>query len=170
MPSGTNDGDYLSINLTTGQKERTRAIQTSAGAADANKIPRLNSLGQVDETMLPNQEVYEKQASEALAAGAIVHVRSDGQIENADATTSGKEAMGFVKTAIGATSTGKYYGEGIVGGFVGLTQGAKYFLSKTAGGITNDVSSFTDGNVVQEVGRAISQTELQFEPKTAILL
>lgn len=41
-----------------------------------------------------------------------------------------------------------------------LTPGAKYFLAKTAGGITTDVSTFTTGDVVQVVGIAKTDSTL----------
>jgi len=165
-----NDGTYVTLDLVTGQPIREQAIQISAGAADSGKITKLNALGELDESMLPNSEIQSKTAFETLTASDFIHVRSDGQIEKADATTSGKPASGFVRVGITAASADKTYGEGILGGFTGLTVGGAVFLGKTAGAVSQDVSSFTAGNVVQKLGVAWSATEVKVEIGIAYLL
>ena len=155
-----NDGKFLTEQ--DGNLKRETAIQVSAGAPDADKIARVNADGQWDETLIPNAEVQVKTAFETLAAGDFIYVRPDGQLAKADATTAGKEASGFVRQAIVAASTGKVYGEGILGGFVGLTQNSIQWLSTTAGGRTEIVPS-TSGNIQQPLGRAWSDTEIKIE-------
>lgn len=159
---------FLQISSDGQRQEENEALQTSAGAADAGKIPALNAEGKIDETMLYNVEAEDRTAFENISAGDLVYVRSDGQLAKADATTSGKEAMGFVKTAITAATTGKVYYEGKITGLSGLTPGAKQFLSTTAGGVTETAPAAT-GNIWQIVGRASSATEIIFEAQDGIL-
>ena len=154
------DGKYLTTD--TGEVVEERAINTSAGAADADKLVRLDALGQIDETMIGNAEVQTFTAFETLAAGDLIHVRTDGEIEKANAATNAKPCSGFVKTAITATQSGKVYGEGIIGGFTGLTIGGKTWLDITAG-IATQTPPSASANISQVVGTAWSATEIKFE-------
>jgi hypothetical protein len=61
------------------------------------------------------------------------------------------------------------YFEGTNTQLTGLTGGAMYFLSTTAGGVTSTAPS-ASGNVVQKLGRALSATEINFEPSDPIVL
>jgi hypothetical protein len=55
-------------------------------------------------------------------------------------------------------------------GLAGLTPGARYYLdAAVAGGIT-DTPPAGAGNLVQEVGVALSATELLFNPKVGVTL
>jgi len=160
------DGKY--ITNSGGDLKEERAVRVGAGAGDVDKLARLNEDGQWDETLLPNAEVKIKTAFEALGAGDLIHIKSDGEMELADGSAAGKEVHGFVKTAISAAATGKFYSEGMVPGAT-LTVGATYFLSTTAGEFTVTAPSGS-GNVVQKVGVAESATELQFEAQQTIEL
>ncbi len=157
-----NDGKYLTIE--SGDQVQELAINTSAGAADADKIIRTDAGGQIDPTFLPNQEVTTLVSGENLAAGDIVNVYDDGgtpKVRKADATTTGKEAWGFVKTGVTAPASATVFFEGVVTGLTGLTAG-KVWLSTTAGQVTQTPVAAT-GNINQKVGVAISATEVVFE-------
>ena len=158
---------YLSHNA--GVLQEVQPVNTSAGAADAAKIPELDASGRLDATMMPvgvGPDTAAINASENLAAGAMVNVFDNGGsvgVRNADSTTAGKETNGFVLAAVTASNPAQVFFEGIVTGLSGLTPGALYYTSTTAGGVTTTVPS-ASGNVVQSVGRALSATELSFEP------
>lgn len=151
------------------------AISTSAGAADADKIPALDASGRLDASFMPTGIGADTQVvttSENLAAGALVNIYSNVGVftaRNADATAIGKDANGFVLAATTSGQNATIYGIGTNTGVTGLTPG-KYYLSKTAGGITNDVSAYTTGNVIQEVGFSTAATELYFQPKAAFVV
>lgn len=169
-----NDGNFL--NLANGQRVLDRAAQTSAGAADANKIIRLDAAGKIDTTFLPTgvgPETRTTTASEALSAGNLVNLWNDAgtlKARKADATTTGKDANGFVLAGISSGATGTVYlEEGVISGLSGLTLGSIYYLHTTAGGLTTTVPS-SSGNVVQEVGKALSATELLFRPRAPITI
>ena len=152
-----------------GRNVQVQPNSTSAGVADAGKIIELDASGKIDDTMLPAGDSKEATASEALSAGQMVYITGAGEIALADATTTGKEAMGFVLAAVASAAVGKIYFEGINTGVAGLTPGARYYLDTTAGGITDTPLAAT-GNIDQYVGRAISATELSFEPEAGVQL
>jgi hypothetical protein len=112
-------------------------------------------------------------ASENLAAGDIVNIWTNSGVANArkaDATTTGKEAIGFVLAAVTAPANATVYRTSQSNTQLsGLTPGAKYFLSTTAGGITTTAPSGS-GNVVQGVGTAINETTLSFNPGNVLVL
>jgi len=157
------------LQNTAGQIESFTPISASAGATDAAKAIQTDATGKIDATLLPaaagTGENYNRIASEALAAGDLINVWSNAGVANirkADATIAGKEAMGFVQSSVASGATGvSRIGNGVITGLVGLTIGATYYLSTTAGGIVT-VAPSAVGNVIQKVGRAISATELAY--------
>lgn len=146
------------------------AKDASAGAGDAGNIVALNADGKVDPTMLPagvgaDQRVVT--ASETLAGGALVNLWLDGsdlKARNADATTTGKPAHGFVNEGAAADADATVIFDGTISGLSGLTIGAEYVLSTTPGGVVALASApAATGNLYQQVGVAVSATELVFE-------
>lgn len=152
------------------------SIQTSAGAGDAGKIPALDSAGKFDSSMMPvgvGEDLKSITASENLAAGDFVNVWNDVgtvKVRKADASTTGKEANGFVLSAVALGNSGTVYFEGTNTQLTGLTGGSMYFLSATTpGGVTATAPS-TAGQIVQKLGRALSTTEINFEASDPIAL
>ena len=164
-----NNGKYLTIE--SGDQVQELAINVSAGAADADKIIRTDAVGQIDPTFLPTSEVKSLPSFENLSAGDIVNIFNDGgtaKVRKADATTTGKEAWGFVRTGVTAPTAVNVYFEGIVTGLSGLTAG-KVWLDTTAGAVTQTPVTAT-GNVNQKDGVPISTTEVVFEKGEATKL
>lgn len=165
---------YLDIE-SSGRITRQTAVQTSAGAGDANKILRLDSTGKIDNSMMPTgigADTASIVASEALSAGDFVNLWNNAGAINArkaDATTSGKEADGFVLSAVSASASATVYFEGTNTQRTGLTAGSRYYLATTAGSVTTTPPS-TAGNVVQYIGKAISTTAISFESEDGIIL
>lgn len=163
--------DY--VKLENGRPVLKAALAASSGAGDAGKIPKLDSTGRIDQTMMPvgigaDAKVFT--AAEDISARALVHVNSSGQIVNADASND-RQAVGFVTDAIANAGTGTVYFDGTISGLSGLTAGARYFLSdSTPGGIITTAPTTGAGKCSQEIGTATSTTELSFEPQTAYLL
>jgi hypothetical protein len=151
------------------------AKASSGGAGDAGKIIALDPTGRIDGSMMPvgiGAETKTLQASENLADGDFVNIFNDtGTVKarKADATTPGKEANGFVLAAVVLGGSAVVYLDGINTHLVGLTAGSVYYLSTTAGTVT-DTSPSGTGNVVQRIGRALSATEIDFDPGPAITL
>lgn len=149
------------------------ALQASAGAGDAGKIPALDAAGKLDTTMMPTgiaADTATITASEALAAGDLVNVwnSSGAKVRKADASTVGKEAHGFVLAAVSNGAAATVYFEGTNTQVTGLTPGVQ-FLSTTPGIATTTAPS-SAGNVVQRVGVATAAASLNFEPEVPVVL
>lgn len=151
------------------------AAATAGGAGDANKIPQLDSNGRFPTNMMPTgigADTATLTASEALAAGDFVNVWNDTgtpKVRKADASTSGKEAHGFVVSAVVQDASATVYFEGRNDQVTSMTAGAVYLSAATAGLATGTAPSGT-GNVVQRLGVAISATEINFEGGQPIVL
>jgi hypothetical protein len=148
------------------------AAASSAGAADSGEIVALNGSGKIDSTMLDvADEDYTMTAGEDISAGDLVCVIDDSgaKVVKADATNgTARRAMGYAKEAITNGNTGTCrLGNGVNTNVSGLTIGARQYLSKTAGAITEDVSAFSGGDIIQPVGYAKSATELIYIDNTA---
>lgn len=146
---------------------------TSAGAGDSGKIPALGATGKLDNSFMPTgigPDTSTIEASEALAAGDLVNIydSTGAKCRKADATTSGKEAHGFVLAAVESAANATIYFEGTNDQVTGLTPGVQ-FLSATPGLCTATAPS-SSGNVVQRVGFATSATSMNFHSQTPIVL
>jgi len=166
---------FLKIG-STGLPSEEGALTTSAGAGDADKIVQTNSSGVLDITLMPagiGANTRTVTAGETLAAGDLIYIAAAGTAFKADANAEGKEAIGFVLAGISSAATGTaYFGSQTISGLSGLTVGSRYFLSNaTPGGIAlYSALTFATADIVQEVGRALSTTELYFEPQTPLLV
>lgn len=180
-----------------GRIKMVAAVATSAGAGDADKLPATNASGVLDPTLLNaattgvskvvmtlgtglldpsimptgiGADTSSIVASEALAAGNLINIWDDlgvAKARKADAAVEGKEAHGFVLSAVALAATALVYHEGKITGLTGLTPGALHFLSAVAGATTATAPS-TAGNVVQQVGVALNATTLGFEAQQPI--
>ena len=163
------------IDIENGRLTRQTAIATSAGAGDAGKLPRLDGTGRIDNSMMPTgigADTALIVASENLAAGDFVNLWNNAAVINvrkADATTSGKEADGFVLAAVTASASATVFFEGTNTQRTGLTAGSRYYLAITAGGVTTTAPSAA-GNVVQYIGKAVSTTAISYEGDEGIIL
>lgn len=105
-------------------------------------------------------------AGENIAARDLVYRASDGKVYRADASDDTKEATAYVLSAIAQDATGLvYFGAGVIGGFSGLTPNVRLFLSTTPGATSTTTGA---GNIVQQIGRTISATQIFFEPQSPV--
>lgn len=164
---------YLRRDAVTGVTTETEATDVSAGVLDAGEVVALNAAGEIDATMLPaNIGVTQKSviAAVALTANDLVYVDGAGDADLASAAVAGNATCGFAATTVIALDPVVVLFEGVVSGFVGLTPGARQYLDDTVpGGIVSVPVSGT-GKLHQFIGKAISTTEILFEPDDAILL
>ena len=164
------------VALANGRLVTKSATATTGGVADAGKIVALDAAGLLDAAMLPagvGADVQNLPASEALAAGSLVNVWNDtgtARARKADASTAGKEASGFVLSAVASGQTAAVHSEGSVSGLSGLTPGARYYLSAATPGAVAAAPPAASGNVVQFVGTAHSASVLSFEPSDGVVL
>lgn len=163
------------LKLSSGALAEEVATQTSAGAGDAGKIPALDGAGRLASSMMPvgiGADTKDMVASEALAAGDLVNVwNSSGtqKARRADAS-NGRRAHGFVLAGVSQDATATVYFEGTITGLTGLTPGASMFLSGSTPGAATATAPSTTGHIVQEIGAAVSATELSFEPQQPVTL
>lgn len=162
------------LRLVNGVLTEIFGVQTSAGAANAGDIVALDDSGRIDNTMMPvgiGADTASIQASENLAAGDWVNVWDSAgsfRVRKADATTTGKEAHGFVLSAVTSGNPATVYFEGTNTQVTGQTPGPVY-LQTTAGAGGSTIPS-ASGNVVQQVGVAVSATAVNFERGTPVVL
>jgi len=146
---------------------------TSAGAGDSGKLPAVDGSGRLDNSFMPvgiGADTAAISTSETLAAGDFVNIwdSTGAKVRKADATTSGKEAHGFVLAAFTHPTTATVYFEGTNTGVTGKTPGVQ-FLQTTAG-TSGSTAPSASGNVVQKLGVATSATAINFEPQQPIVL
>lgn len=149
------------------------SILNASATSVANKIVKLDGSGRLASAMMPvgfGDDAVLMTASENIAAGDLVNIweSTGAKIRKADATIAGKEAHGFVLSAITAAASGTVYFEGSNTAMTGLTGGKRY-LSTTAGTSSSTAPSGA-GNVVQIVGFATSTTSMNFQAGVPITL
>lgn len=163
------------IRNNAGTLTETEAAETSTGAGDAGRIVGLDSTGRIDATMMPTgiaADVTSIVAGEALSAGDFVNVHDDAgafKVRKADASTTGKEAHGFVLSAATVGNNVDVYWEGTNGQLSGLTPGVQ-FLSAVTPGAASATAPSASGQVVQRLGVATTATSLAFEATQPIVL
>lgn len=163
---------YLYNN--SGTTTEKAAVQASAGAGDAGKIPALDASGRLDTTMLPvgiGADTATITTSEALAAGDFVNVHNStgAKVRKADASTSGKEAHGFVLAAVASGQSATVYFEGTNTQVTSVTPGP-VFLSATTPGASTSTAPSGSGQVVQRIGYGTSTTAINFQSQPPIVL
>lgn len=152
-----------------GKTVQVEAIDTSAGAADAGRMPALGSDGRLSPTMMPLGVGAETQlidASESLSAGAFVNIWSDSGdilVRLAD-NGNGRPADGYVQTAVGIAQSAVVYPlDGVNSNMSNLVPGAEYWLG-AAGGVTavplDENDPLNSNKISQFLGKAKSETEL----------
>jgi hypothetical protein len=141
-------------------------------ANDAGRIPILNAGGQLDAGFVPVAgSTYAATNGATVLTGGEALTFVAGVTVLADADDVTLPVMGFASAGAAAAAAVEVITPGhVVSGLSGMTPNARQYLSLTAGGITEDVSAYVAGNGVQYLGRAISATELMFQPADIIEL
>ena len=114
-------------------------------------------------------ETFTNDNGSAITVGQIVYIKSNGHVDLAQQTNTnlGLGALGVVMDAsIASGGTGKIIIKRgvVISGLTGLTPGKKEYASTTAGALTESLTA-TSGNAAYSVGRAMSATQLIFDPQ-----
>lgn len=163
------------LRLVAGTMREIFGIQVSTGAANAGDIPALDETGRLSQTMMPvgiGADTKVLPASESIPAGGYVNIWNDSgtaKVRQADATTDGKRANGFILAAVVADANATVYFEGTNNQVTGMTPGSEVFLS-TAAGTAQSAAPTGSGNIVQKLGIAVSATEVNFEAGQPVVL
>lgn len=155
---------FVIVDDTTQTLSEVRATQVG-GAGAEEKIPALDSAGRLAASMMPTgiaPEVKIGNAFEAIAANALVYIKADGTVANATAAAGGKYAKGWSQAAVSIGQPVTVQFEGTMTGLSGLTIDATYFLSSTVAGGLTATGPTGSGTLWQEIGTAISATEINF--------
>ena len=171
--AGAGDSGKLPALNASGILDDTILNATVTSAA--GKIVKLDGAGRLDATVMPvgiGADTASITASEALAAGDLINIWNNAgtaNVRKADASTAGKEAHGFVLSAVSASAAATVYFEGTNTQCTGLTPGPQ-FLSGATAGKTVATAPTGAGKVVQRCGFAISATALNFDQGDPIVL
>lgn len=168
---------YLDIDPTTSLPKRMTATD-AGGTGHENQIPQLDATGRLADSMMPvglAAETVTCAASEDLAGGDVVNLWSDsGTLKarkaDASAANAGKQVDGFTLEAVTSGNNATVNKEGNNTALTGLTIGSIYYLSGSTPGAVTSTPPSTTGHLLQRVGRAISTTELTFEPDAICIL
>lgn len=143
------------------------SIQSSVGAADADKLIATGADGKLDSSFLPpgvGASTVTVPASEALSAGDFVDIYTDAgaaKVRKADAATL-KAADGFVLAGVAGGANATVYPLGDLNTqHTGLAPGGDYYLSVTTPGGVQATAPSAAGQLYQRLGVAVSATELQ---------
>lgn len=146
------------------------ALAVSVGTETGVMISGGNVVADYDRTLTNGS------ASVGISAGQILYMDTGGKVQLAKANVSNLDQfalfIGDSTIAAGTSNTGRCVARlgAIYGGFSSLTIGADVYVSRaTAGAVTQDPSTstgnFVSGEYVYKVGRAVSATEIRFEPE-----
>jgi hypothetical protein len=155
---------FIEWDATNGRYKQNEGLVVSTGASDAGKIPALDSGGKLDVSLLPSgigAATVTVASSENLAAGQFVNLYDNAGTINArlaDANAN-RRAHGFVLANVTSPANATVYYGDVNDEMSGLTVGAEYFLSETAGGVVTPAPT-TSGSLAQRLGVAQSATEL----------
>lgn len=162
--------DY--IRRIAGRDVKTPFTVVGGTTAQGGDGVGLDDNGLLDISLFPpsidRADAVDGTAAGALPARAMVYFPGDGTIVLATAAAgSAKDAMGFVLAASANGAPARAFTEPgtLIPGFSGLTPGAPYYLSETAGQITPTAVSGTGGKLDQFIGYAVSATVLKYDPE-----
>lgn len=162
------------IKLDSGSLAEEQPITTSAGAGDASKVAQTDGTGRFAESLMPlgfGADVVELEASENLSAGDLINIFDDtgtAKARKADASAIGTKAVGFLLATVTSGQTATVYFSRLNDQLTGLSIGATYWLSETAGAITTTPPTGA-GVISQKVGTAVNATTLAFEPAQPVI-
>lgn len=137
---------------------------TLSGDSDA-AVPTEKAVKTYVDNASPDVSTETLTAGEALVAGEVCYLKSDGKYwkTDADAEATTKGNLRIANATISADATGEFIKPLAELTTTGLTAGSTYYVSATAGGITATAPS-TTGQQVRIIGYARSTTVFVFEP------
>lgn len=165
---------YIYFDDTNEAQTEREATVASTGVAEAGDVVALDAAGKLDSSLFPagvGEDSLLVEASEALTAGDFVNIFDDAgtvKARKADAASPTTYAYGFVLAGVAAAANATVYFRGQNTQLSGLTLGDRYFLSETPGDVTGTPPT-TSGAIVQELGTAISATNIAFDMRNWII-
>lgn len=151
----------VGYSIMTRKMDGRTEVATGTSDFDAtNKLQMDTAITAAVSTILAETFV----AADTFASKQLGYLGSDGQIHlfDASAESTAKGALYIATAAVTATNSGSFQRMGEIT-TTGLTAGATYYGSETAGGYTTTAPT-TSGAVVRIIGYAQSTTILFFSP------
>lgn len=110
-------------------------------------------------------------AGENLSAGDLCYMDSSGKMKRADATSDATmPVIGIALSNTQLNATGRFLRQGFIRNDVwNITVSGLIFPSKTAGYFTQDITSYTTGNMAQAIGVAFPNKTIYFSPALAMV-
>jgi hypothetical protein len=103
-------------------------------------------------------------AEVTIAARDVVYISSADNVSPAQADAAATSyAVGFANAGAAAAASVGVKTDGIIGGFSGLTAGARYYLSAATAGLITSTLPVGTGNTIVQVGYAKSATDVQIQ-------
>ena len=162
--------------LQSGKDKMVEATVVSTGAGEAGDIIALDGSGKIDVSVLPvgvGPDTKILVASEDLGAGDYVNVFDDGgtpTVRLAD-NSNGRDAHGFVLTAVTTAANATVYFEGSNTALTGLTAGARMYLGTAGGAAATPLDPAVDiGSIHQFLGIAIDASSINTDIDDCVLL
>lgn len=154
---------YLKNNGSTYQEVIS---EDSTQIQNGGEIVSLLSSGKLAQAIMPigiypDSAVFT--ADQNISAGSFINVKSNGNIQEADNTSTGTMAHGYIKESVSSTGNVQVFFENRNTSLLGLTIGEKYYLGVNGGVVDSSGLPSSPGNIVQALGWAISPTEMTVE-------
>lgn len=167
---GTGDSpQFTAVNI--GHASDTTLARVSAGLAsiEGDTIALLTATQRLTNKQIDDGQIVSEltaASGNTFSAGDIGYVASGGMtLADADAESTAGGQLWIALEAVAATATGTFMRMGKYT-TTGLTAGATYYLSTTAGGYTATAPTAT-GDIVRIIGYAHSTTVLYFDPDSS---
>jgi uncharacterized protein DUF3383 len=160
--SGAGASDWMDADTGNG----TASDPAIDPTADAGKLGELDTDGFFNPSLSKGSSIFSTAGESidgtttpaAICVSDGANSRTAGRAYKGDAddfTNGAQRFMGFVTSSVATGEGVIVQTDGVVGGFTGLTPGVKYYLSGTAGGISDSTT-----NAAISVGYAVSATEI----------
>lgn len=161
---------FLTLVDDAGKKIRELATAISSFTGNANEIVATGTDGKISPGLITPATTTSLPTSDNLTIGDVVRIFDNAGTSTAglaDATSYDNRAEGYVLANTTAPGVAVVYLDGIITDLTGLTPGEPVYTSLTPGGITQTAIPEVSGNINQEIGIAISATEVSFRPGVA---
>lgn len=140
-----------------------------ASAVTDTEIGYLTGLSSNAQSQIDGYKNLTNSGGSTINANEVVYIKADGSIAKPTKATAGLSdfSLGYAVASIPDTTSGNVqasHGKFLTGS--GFTPGKEYFISGTAGAFDLYANiSWIAGDFVYSIGRAISSTQIAFDPK-----
>lgn len=166
---GTGRSSATAYAVICGGTTATAAHQSVVGTGTSGQVLTSNGASTLptwQAASAGSAVTYSTTAGEALSAGDIVYMHTDGKVYKAlaNGTIAQSRAAGVAQSSVAADAAVNILVSGVETGLSSLTIGSVYYVDTTAGGVTATAPATSGDNIVM-VGVALTTTDLEFKPQ-----